>query len=364
MSPDNPPILPSAHVGKRAIAGAVLLFFVGFALTAASMHLLTGPGLALYAMERSEKLEILRRNGYPYTSAIFGSSHAHQGFDPRAFDAALAPTPLATYTFNLGIDGGSVVEERVMALAFLDHLKPPSAIQPATQPCLVMLEANAPNAFAIMYTAHPRQINILDWQTLRAAFRLPPDGYFRPNQIHHRLSTLTAAFYHAIAMGMLSDRIFRPRFDEPTIQYETVLDRRGMHHLDDRGGDRDIDRALSHKHTPPTPLGTHLSAGNAAIMEELARSPNGKRVQLAWVVMPLLHDLEQYDVYPASEPTAFGDVPIFDMARPDLYPQLYDRSLWADSQHMNARGAPLFSRLLAQQVQAWSQAHPIHGCGA
>jgi hypothetical protein len=363
MSPDIPLTPPSAPLSKRAIAGAVLLFLAGFALMAAFMHLLAGNTLELYARDRSEKLEILRRSGYPYTSAIFGSSHIHQGFDPRAFDATLAGSPLATYSVNLGIDGGSVMEERVMALAFLDHLKPAANVQPSSQPCLVMLETNAPNAFAIMYVSHPRQINILDWQSLRTVLELPPEGYVRPNQLHHRLSTLTAAFYHAIAMGMVSDRIFRPPFDEPTIDYETVDDRRGMHHLLEQNGQHDIDHAFSRRHFPPTPVPAQLSTGNASIMQDLESSPNGKRVQLAWVVMPVLHDLEKYDVFPPSEPTTFGEVPIFDMGRPDLYPQLYDRSLWADSQHMTEPGSQLFSRLLAQQVLAWSQAHPVPGCG-
>jgi hypothetical protein len=359
MSPDSPPTLPTAPLGKSAIAGAVLLFIAGFAVTASLMHLLAGNPLGLYAAERSEKLEILRRNGYPYNSAMFGSSHVHQGFDPRAFDAILAGSPFTTHSFNLGIDGGSVMEERVMALGFLDHLKPASA----SEPCFVMLETDAPQAFAMMFTSHPRQINILDWESLRVVLQLPPDGYERPNQIHHRLTTFTAAFYHAIAMGMLSDRIFRPPFREASIQAETADDRRGLHHVADKYGEADIEHALSRQHVPPTPVAAQLSRGNATIMEDIRSSPNGKRVQLAWVVMPLLRDLELYDVYAPSEPTSFGDVPVFDMARPDLYPQLYDRSLWADSQHMNAQGSQLFSRLLAQQLLIWSRAHPVHGCG-
>jgi len=358
MSPDSPPTHPTAPPGKSAIAGAVLLFLAGFAVMAAFMHLLAGNTLDLYAVDRSEKLEILRRNGYPYNSAMFGSSHVHQGFDPRVFDATLAGSRSATYSFNLGIDGGSVIEERVMALGFLDRLKPTSA----SQPCFVMLEANAPKAFAAMYTSHPRQINILDWESFRVALQLPPTATFGRTK-HYRLTTFSGAFYHAIAMGMLSDRIFRPPFKEESIQAETVDDRRGVHHFTEKYGQDDVERALSRQHFPPTAVATQLPKGNATIMEDLQNSPNGKRVQLVWVVMPLMRDLEQYDVYFPTEPTSFGEVPVLDMARPDLYPQLYDRSLWEDGAHMNEQGSILFSRLLAQQLLSWAQAHPVHRCG-
>ncbi len=347
-------------VTKGAIAKSLLLFLAGFVVCAAFLHLLVGNTLALYGAERSEKLEILRRSGFAYSSAIFGSSHVHQGFDPRAFDATLAGTPLAVRSFNLGVDGGVIVEERVMALDLLKHLKPP----PGDKPCLVMLEANATPTFDLYFTSHPRQINILDAQSLRLLLAFPATGYTRMTKLHHRLAAFTAAFYHAIDMGMLSNRIFRPSFNEDSIRKETADDQRGIHFVPSTVGERsDLADAWRKRRFPPDRIPATLSPGHRMLMEELHRAPNGDRVQFVWVVTPMLMDLAIDDIYPPSEKTSFGDVPIIDMGRPDLYPELYDRSLWTDSQHMNEQGSKVFSRVLAQQLLAWSHDHPVHGCG-
>ena len=353
-------IQKAAPVGKGTIARAVLLFLLGFIVSAAILHLLIGNTLNLYAIERSEKLEVMRRSNYAYSTAIFGSSHVQQGFDPRVFDATLAGTPIAVRSFNLGIDGGAQIEQRVMALDFLDHLKPP----PTNQPCFVMLETTADPTFATYFSSHPRQINILDWRSMRLILQFPPDGYKRPNQIHRRLISFSVAFNHLINMGMLSNRIFRPPYRENAILAETADDRRGMHHVPTNIYEQeDLAKAFAQRVNPPAAIPSQLYQGNDTIVEDLHRAPNGNRVQLVWVVMPLLKDLIRYKVYPPSEPTSFGDVPILDLGRPDLYPQLYDRSLWLDSYHLNAQGAQLFSRLLAQQLIAWAHDHPVHGCG-
>jgi hypothetical protein len=358
MSPETTSIAPA---GKGTIARAVLLFLGGFILSAAILHLLIGNTLNLYAIERSEKLEMMRRVNYAYSTAIFGSSHVQQGFDPRVFDATLAGSPIAVRSFNLGIDGGAQIEQRLMALDFLNHLKPPAT----NQPCFVMLETTADPTFATYFSSSPREINILDWRSMRLILQFPPDGYRRPNQIHRRLISFSVAFNHLINMGMLSNRVFRPPYRETAILTETANDQRGMHHVPtDIYAQEDLAKAFALRVIPPAAVPAQLYQGNRTIVEDLHRTPNGNRVQLVWVVMPQLKDLIIYKVYPPSEPTSFGDVPILDLGRPDLYPQLYDRSLWLDSYHLNAQGSQLFSRLLAQQLLAWAQTHPVHGCGA
>jgi hypothetical protein len=349
-----------SQVNGRAITYAVLLFVAGFVASAALLHWVVGDPLSLYGAERSEKLEILRRSGYAYTSAFFGTSHVHQGFDPRVFDAELAGSPIAVRSFNLGVDGGAMIEERAMALRFLDHLRTP----PDDQPCFVMLEENADPAFSMIFTSHPRQINIFDPRSLQIVLQFPAEGYLRPNQIHHRLLNFESAFYHDINMGMLSNRIFRPPFNETSIAAEMVDDRRGLHYVPKTVyDDADLARAFSRERHPPTVISTQMVQGNALVMKDLDHARNGSRAQLVWVVMPELKDLMEYKTYPPSETMPFGDVPILDLARPDLYPELYNHALWLDSQHLNEKGSKLFSRLLAQQLLAWSKTHPPRKCG-
>jgi hypothetical protein len=165
-------------------------------------------------------------------------------------------------------------------------------------------------------------------------------------------------------LGMLSNRIFRPPYNEATIGSEMAGDQRGTRHVPPNPfGQADIATTYRKQRFPPTPIPAQLSNGYATIMEGLHGGPNGDRVQFVWVELPWLRDLESYPVYPPSQQTSFGQVPIFDLGRPDLYPELYNRSLWEDSQHLNEEGSKLFSHLLAQQLLAWTHDHPAPLCG-
>jgi hypothetical protein len=351
----------NSGLGAGKILRAVLLFIAGFAVGAAGIHLLLRDPLELYGAERSEKLEILRRSGFGFSSAIFGSSHVQQGFDPRAFDAGLEGTPFQVQTLNLAADGGSQVEQRAVSLYFLDHLRLPTS----GQPCLAMLEASAPPTFHPSLTSHPRQINIIDLPSLELVrhFALPQTTRLR--QLHLAEMTWEAFFYHEINMGMLSNKIFRPPFNEALIAEETKNDQRGMQNEAQSAWMKaDVENSFAHALPVPVAKPGQLEAGHAMLIEELEQAPHGDKVQFVWVVMPGLEDLEEYKVYPASVSTSFGEVPILDAGRPDLYPELYDRSVWLDNQHLNAQGAKLASQVLARLFLAWAHDHPVRqNCG-
>jgi hypothetical protein len=46
------------------------------------------------------------------------------------------------------------------------------------------------------------------------------------------------------------------------------------------------------------------------------------------------------------------------LARPDLYPQIYHAELWHDDSHLNEAGAQLATRLLAESLKNW---YAVHG---
>ena len=347
--------------GWGAILRATCLFVVGFFLATAAIHPFVRDSLGLYASERSEKLEMERRNHFQYSSAAFGSSHVEVGFDPRAFDAGLAGTSLAVHSFNLGLSGGAQVEQRVMALDFLDHLKPP----PAGQPCFVLLEATAPPTFSLLFTTHPRQINILDWRSEELARQFPEPQTTRLHILHLREAALEPAIYHLISMGMLSNRIFRPPYDEAMIAEKTKNDHRGLHVVPETAlADKDVDRSFALALPVPQPVASGLEEGHRMLIEELERAPHGNKVQFVWVAFPELDDLMQYKVLPDSEMTPLGEVPILNLARPDLYPQLYEHAMWRDNQHLNEQGAKAASALLAKLLLNWSHDHPVQrNCG-
>lgn len=357
-------ILGGSDIGKGSIFRAILLFLGGFVLAATGLHWFVANPFGLYSSERSEKLEILRRNNFAYSSAMFGSSHVQQGFNPGSFDAGVAGTALDVHSYNLGVDGGSQPEQLLIAQYFLAHLKLP----PEPRPCLVMLEATAPSTFSRFFGPQPREINMFDWRALRLTLQfpgLPRDRTTFLYRSHQNFMLLEAAFDNSINLGMLSNRIFRPAYDEDAIEFETKDDQRGQHFIQpNAASEADVNRSFGLRHFPPEAIGEMMSEGNKTVMEELHNSPNGDRVQFAWVAMPELGDLIRYKLYPSTETTSFGEVPIFDLARPDLYPELYDRSMWLDNQHLNAQGSKLFSALLAQQMLTWFSNHPIHSCGS
>jgi hypothetical protein len=83
-------------------------------------------------------------------------------------------------------------------------------------------------------------------------------------------------------------------------------------------------------------------------------------VQFMYVATPRLEDLKSAPDYPAEIEGPAGPVPIFNLARPDLYPELYQPQNWRNAHHLNHDlGAPLFSRLLASQVRSWLGTHPV-----
>jgi hypothetical protein len=354
------PIVDETSLNTATIIRALILFLAAFAVTAALLRLFLPLPIELYGAERSEKLVILQRNHYVYTTAAFGSSHMNQGFDPRAFDAALVGSPLAIHSFNLGLDGGAQAEQRVMALEFLRHLQPSAAA-----PCMVLLEANAPPIFAPWFTDHPRQINILDWHSrnMEYSFTVFPRPHL--HHLHLVLLSYEAAFFHTINLGMLSNRLFRPPFDETRIQDQTVDDRRGLRvRLADAPERAEFTRVYTGRPASPTPRPTQLESGHSILIQDLHRSLNGDRVQFVWVVMPQIDDLYTYPVYPDSQKTAFGDVPVLNLARPDLYPQLYRPELWTNNQHLTEAGAKLASQLIASLLLQWSKTHPMQlKCG-
>lgn len=354
-------IAGNVRLSGSTLLRTIFLFVAGFAIAVALLHFVVSDSLSLYGSDRSEKLEILRRSGFGYSSAIFGSSHAQQAFDPRVFDATLAGTPLGVRTLNMGIGGGSHPEQRLVALYFLKHLKPP----PQGTPCLVLLEASAPSRFSLMFVSHPRQVNIMDWRSAEIAydFALPPMNTTR--YLHLREATFEPALYHSINLGMLSNRIFRPPYNDDLIEKETRDDQRGLYNPPpDQYSDADVKHGYARAFPVARAVPAHMEQGHTMIIEDLERAPNGDKVQFVWVAFPRLDDLRTYAVLPESQMTSRGEVPIIDLARPDLYPQLYERSLWLDSQHVNAEGAKVVSALLAKKLLEWAGTHPVRqNCG-
>lgn len=363
---DEHPEAAESRGAKDSILTSLGLFLTGFVLTAAGLHQVIRNPLRLYADIRSEKLAIMDTwKGHTW-SAAFGSSHMHNGFDPRAFDAALAGTPLATRSINGSVAGGSQTEQRVMALEFLHGMKSP---EPESSPraCFVLLEITAGANFTNEHLVHPRAINIYDWKTLRFVEHLTEPG-MNPKQRVGRVAyaVMGTALYY-MNVGMLSNKIFSPSLDSDIVSRETEKDRRGLEAgkmTQAQQDEMELNFARVREKKVSEPVSVPLLPGNYDLLQELRQASPVKNVQILYVVMPMITDIAQRRAYPATIDGPDGPEPILNLARPDLYSDLYQPKYWADDSHLNEAGAAIGTRLLADQIKAWYGANPAAAqCG-
>lgn len=359
--------LPTRRPGAQQIGQALALAALGFVLVVTLLHLTLRDPLHLHADVRSEKLLMLSRLQGTVFSAVFGSSHIHNGFDPRVFDRDTAGSPAQTHTVNLAIEGGSQAEQRVMALEFLQHLTPPPRI-PGRQPeaCLVMLELNAGANFQTVHLVHPRAINIYDWQTARFVSHLTDDHMSLTQRAGRTGFAFTAAALHAMNIGMLSNLIFAPPIDQATYDDQTRNDQRGqkLEELDAKN-ERSILHEISTEPAHPGREPGELTPGNSDLIAQLAAASPVPNVSFVYFVYPKISDLASTPEYPDHLEAAGHQVPILNLARPDLYPALYDPKLWHDDAHLDAAGAAQVTALFASQLKAWYAAHGApRPCGA
>jgi hypothetical protein len=342
---------------------------MAFLVTAGILHAALGDTLRLHADIRSEKLEMMKEWHGKVFSAVFGSSRVHDGFDPRAFDLALAGTPLATRSANFAVEGGSQSEQRVMALRFLQQLESPASAGAPAQPCLAILEFGAGANFANRHLMHPRSINIYDWQTTRLVTHFVSPGMPFQQRVGRIGFALIAETLHYANVGMLSNAIFAPPLNQEILSFQTADDRRGMDPLPDNPKFVETyQRRLANRPAVlPIRQGV-VSPGNYDLIDELAANSPVSHVSFVYVVMPITDDLWGAEDLPEhlTVHTEHGtiDVPIVNLARPDRFPQLYDPSLWWDPDHVNERGASLATQILAEQLKKWYGAHGMpHPCG-
>jgi hypothetical protein len=360
---------PESRGGAREIVTAVVAFAVAFLVTAATLHAAIRNPLYLHADIRSEKLAMLKQWHGTVFSAVFGSSHVHDGFDPRAFDAALAPTPIATRTANLAIEGGSQSEQRVMALQFLRQLQSPANSGATPQACMVLLELGAGVNFTNDHLVHPRAIDIYDWSTVQLVSHFVAPWMSATQKVGRIGYAVAASTLYYSNVGMLSNAIFSPPLSSEILEFQTKDDRRGEDPLSDPAdhGARILSEETGRPATIPVKPGL-VTPGASALVEQLADSSPVTHVNFVYIEMPKIGDLLGVQDFPdhldVSTHQGVIQVPIINLARPDRFPALYDPLLWHDPAHLSGRGAQIASTLLAQQLNQWYAVHGMpHSCG-
>jgi hypothetical protein len=343
------------HPARRSrVLVRMVTLATSFAATALLLHLLIDNPRQLYAEERSEKLALLHKWSHDIDVVAVGTSRVEEGFDPAVFDATFTTSGQRTNSFNLGLPGGSQSEQRFTGLEALSALQSSNARSDR----LLLLELNAGINFPPEDVLHPRSIDLYDMDTIRFSYRFGGDeGAVK--QLGRLGFALVAGVAHYANAGMLSAIVFRSKSaDNPEVALAATHGQRiTPASAQDRQG---VAEAFSARIAPTQPAPVSLAPGNLHLIADLAYAApatSAHPVQLAYVVTPTLADRSSAAIYPDEIRGPNGPVPIINMARPDRYPELYQQANWRNTGHLNKAGAALFTRLLAQQLDAWLRRH-------
>jgi hypothetical protein len=322
-------------------------------VTCGLLRLLIHDPISLYAEIRSEKIALAHQWAGVVSVAAFGTSHVDCGFDPRSFDAILAPGTTHPISLNLGVSGGSQIEQTAVAREFERQIDNAKA---ATGDHVFFMEANGGVNFIPKFMTHPRSINIYDSTALRLALSFSDWRLGKLRALGRSLVAFADYGLNFMNVGMLSSEIFPAPMNSELIKTQTEEDRRGLtppppspHDAKDTA---DIRALVASLRAPPTSSPAVITPGLCAEAKSLTRQGRNNDYQVVYFVTPKLTDLRAFDVYPESIRCGDHVIPIINVALPAAHPELYDISLWHDINHLNERGAGLYSTLLAQAYRA------------
>ncbi len=353
---NSPPTHPAWTSRKLIVrlSGAIALAAVGFIVTCCLLRPLIHDPIGLYAEIRSEKIALARQWAGVASIAAFGSSHVDCGFDPRSFDAALAIPAAHAVSLNLGVAGGSQVEQTAVAREYQREV---AAARAPSSDHILLMEANSGVNFTGKFMTHPRAINIYDANALRLALRFSDPRLGTMRALGRSFVAIGDYLLNFMNVGMLSSQIFPAQLNAELLDTQSAADRRGLSPpppspLDVRDTQDIHDLVKTLPRTPsasPAVLTPGLCSEATTLVQDAPRG--GPSYRVVYFVTPKLTDLRAYDTYPEAINCGRLVIPIVDVALPTANPELYDISLWHDINHLNERGAGVYSRLLARALE-------------
>ncbi|MBF0284699.1 MAG: hypothetical protein HQL51_09590 [Magnetococcales bacterium] len=358
---DLPPVSPFSPGERGRLAWGALLFLLAFVACASGIRTRALQGLPWSALGGlGDKLALLERQKERIDLIFLGTSRINQGVDPAVFDLALAEGGLpGVRSFNLGVEHLNPVEA-LWTLERIAEMKPPRLRWIVTELPVSRYQALWENRHALRYRA---------LITLDALPRYLEDIRRQPILLRHRLVDgalfAAAVVYDRSAIGLLSRRLFplasealelnrpMPRQEElgQGFYYDYMAGRLPPAGMAPEKAETWAAQAVAQIDTWKAAYAPRNGRGHFARLRPLLEGIREKGYQPVLISVP---SVVSYAIsQPVTEETrrALPDVPVFDFNDPRRYPAFYQGKHLFGASHLNAAGAALFSRLLAESLR-------------
>ena len=318
---------------------------------------------------------------FPDTTLIaIGPSYVEMGFDPDVFDAAMKAKGRDVHSFNLGIDGLSVPEMQTMAEALVGR-KPCCIRYALVSPCFECLHvAQIPDsARSVSFFDVRRGIGFLRYVWWYD--QLPDQSVGRTD---YARNVGTSVFRHHTSLGVAANRLGfatfegqaspdltsasywarRPRGFEPSdhsmsgaeaSRYESGVDAFAKTRAEairrlSEGADSGVDAATARL----------VSDRMVGVFLDLVRYLRANGIAVLVVMPPNERQWQFHAAFIAKlRRCCAGDIPLADFGDAGQWRDLFvPASIRYDDEHMNATGAAIWSRALADRAAEWM--HDLH----
>jgi len=277
---------------------------------------------------------------------LLGSSRVYRGLDPKIFDEALARADVRSRTFNHSWPDMSLVE----MLRVLESLPEDAVLD------RILIE---PSLFSLWVVENPRSVRTRAFHTPQTTvdmLRLIGCGnYPAGDAIEAGYHTLMAGLSHVVGVGVLRDGLvesdslpeasingFRPldlETDEGFLERHRKLKRRTKAYK----------KRVSRIHRKQK-LPRRLASCERELIERVVAVAESRGAQVTVVIPPTVRRVREY----AGLRAGLADVGVSVLAYDDpaLYPALYAIKHRFDVEHLNAKGARVWARMVARDLLA------------
>lgn len=268
-----------------------------------------------------------------YTTVFLGTSCFYRGIVPSVFDEELGRAGVQSRSFNLSAPGMSWGEAAQLANQIIDR-----------GIAYLVVDGDL-RAFDEEGAAARRFVDWHDASTTALAIRSLP---FAISSAHYLGEDVRGFLFHSLGVGVVSDRLVGEADEVVTIGEQ------GFVSLDSCLGDQSFRERLDGFHSNLSEYWQDVADLNHGRQRVMSAS------RIARWIVDRARDagVKTVIVYPPNvlHDEVESDAPQLDFREPKRYAELYDVDARFDFNHLNERGAKLFTRRLAERFVEWRDA--------